>query len=154
MREKPYPKNTDYVVFEDGRIFSVKSNMFLQDFDNGAGYRKVNLWSSNKIRQVYIHRLIAETFIDNPENYKYVDHIDRDKSNNHVSNIRWCSAKMNTDNVAGKPRYSVERVCTHRGVSEKHEARRLRREGYRVMQISRIMGIPRQTISGYLKESS
>lgn len=46
-------------------------------------------------KKVNGHRLVAETWIPNPEGYDTVDHIDRDKSNNHVSNLRWCTRHEN-----------------------------------------------------------
>ena len=46
-------------------------------------------------KKVNGHRLVAETWIPNPEGYDTVDHIDRDKSNNHVSNLRWCTRYTN-----------------------------------------------------------
>jgi len=46
-------------------------------------------------KQMNIHRLVAETFIPNPHNYDSVDHKDRNKHNNHVSNLEWCSIKDN-----------------------------------------------------------
>jgi hypothetical protein len=48
-----------------------------------------------KQKKVNIHRLVAETFIHNPNNNDSVDHIDRNKMNNHVSNLRWCSIEDN-----------------------------------------------------------
>lgn len=47
-------------------------------------------------KKVNGHRLVAETFIPNPNRYEVVDHIDRDKSNNHVSNLRWCTQFENS----------------------------------------------------------
>ncbi|MBM3208340.1 MAG: HNH endonuclease [Chlamydiae bacterium] len=53
--------------------------------------------NGNFLRQkkANIHRLVAETFIPNPHNYDSVDHKDRNKMNNHVSNLRWCSIEDN-----------------------------------------------------------
>ena len=40
---------------------------------------------------MYVHKLIAETFIKNPKKEKYVSHIDKNKLNNDVNNLKWCS---------------------------------------------------------------
>ena len=49
----------------------------------------------NGLPNQYIHRIIAITFIENPNNYKEVNHLDLNKSNNNVSNLEWCSRKQN-----------------------------------------------------------
>ena len=59
------------------------------------GYYQARLYKNNKQHCPYIHRLVAESFIPNPSNYKYVDHIDGNCTNNNVENLRWCTANMN-----------------------------------------------------------
>lgn len=51
-----------------------------------------------KQKRYKVHRLVAETFLENTENYPYVDHIDRNPSNNDVSNLRWASCRTNNLN--------------------------------------------------------
>jgi len=46
----------------------------------------------------YVHIMVAKQFIDNPDNLDEVDHIDRDKTNNHVDNLRWCKRSQNNGN--------------------------------------------------------
>lgn len=54
--------------------------------------------------KLYVHRLIAETFLSNPENKKEVDHIDRDRSNNNVVNLRWATPSDNMKNTISNDR--------------------------------------------------
>ena len=51
-----------------------------------------------KQKRYYVHRLVAETFIDNPHRYPEVDHINQDKLDNRVENLRWVSKSENQQN--------------------------------------------------------
>lgn len=62
--------------------------------NNGYGYQYVSL-NNMKRKNHYIHRLVADAFLDNPDGLKEVNHIDYDKMNNHVSNLEWISRKEN-----------------------------------------------------------
>lgn len=62
------------------------------------GYPTVSLCKDYKQRNYKIHRLVAQAFIPNPENKPCVDHIDTDRENNVVSNLRWVTYQENTDN--------------------------------------------------------
>lgn len=60
------------------------------------GYLEVSLaYAPQKSRSRYVHRLVAETFITNPENKKYINHKDGDKNNNCIDNLEWCTASEN-----------------------------------------------------------
>lgn len=78
-----------------------------------AGYEYVVLANNGKNKTILVHRLVAETFIPNPENKKCVNHKDENKSNNNVENLEWCDyeynntykdihLRRNTDNVVRK----------------------------------------------------
>lgn len=67
----------------------------LKPQDNNNGYLVVNLYKNNKMKAKLIHRLVAKTFIDNPNNYNYINHIDKNKSNNTVNNLEWCTQSYN-----------------------------------------------------------
>lgn len=63
-----------------------------------SGYFQVRLYKSNKESHRYVHKLVAESFIPNPNNYQYVDHVDTNRLNNMVKNPRWCTNSMNVLN--------------------------------------------------------
>lgn len=63
-----------------------------------SGYHRVILTKQNKSRYYSVHRLVAETFIPNIENKKNIDHIDTDRLNNSVDNLRWVTDKENVNN--------------------------------------------------------
>lgn len=62
---------------------------------NGKGYLKVSLCRDGDVEGKLIHRLVAEAFLDNPDNFPQVNHKDENKTNNVVSNLEWCSALYN-----------------------------------------------------------
>lgn len=61
------------------------------------GYLRVYVRRDSDYKRIdmYIHRLVALAFIPNPENKKFVNHIDTNRSNNHVNNLEWCTSKEN-----------------------------------------------------------
>lgn len=74
-----------------------------------SGYRMVRLWKNNKEQKFYIHRLVAISFIPNEHEYPEVDHIDCDKLNNKISNLRWCTRRMNQNNPITRVRNSISK---------------------------------------------
>ena len=63
--------------------------------DNGNGYKIISLNKNRKRKNKYIHRLVAEAFIPNPDNLPEVNHIDNNKSNNVWTNLEWCTRSYN-----------------------------------------------------------
>jgi hypothetical protein len=63
--------------------------------DNSNGYLRCNMNIDGKPRSYLTHRLVAKSFISNPENKPYVNHIDGNKHNNKVDNLEWCTRSEN-----------------------------------------------------------
>lgn len=105
-----------YEVSNLGRVRSLefrngtgahRRTKIMNQTDNGHGYKIVGFKVGYKRKNHYVHRLVAKAFIPNPDNLPVIDHIDHDRSNNHVSNLRWMTQG---DNV----RYSRERMSKPR----------------------------------------
>lgn len=84
-----------FCVSECGKILG-KSGRMLKPKSQG-NYLIVNYQADNKkIRNKYIHRLVAETYLPNPENLEYVNYKDGNKLNNCIDNLEWCSPRNNS----------------------------------------------------------
>jgi len=80
-----------YAVTEDGKVWSYSSKKFLKPSTHRNGYLKLTLSKNGKVFTKQVHRLIAQTFIENPLNLPMVNHIDGVKDNNKVDNLEWVS---------------------------------------------------------------
>lgn len=74
------------------------------------GYLQARLYKDNKEKKCYVHRLVASAHISNPNNYPIIDHIDTNRKNNKVSNLRWCNSSMNALNPITRKRNSLSKI--------------------------------------------
>ncbi len=88
----------NYLVYEDGSVVSAKTGKQLKPIKKKNGYYRICLRIDKVSQDWLVHRLVAMLFLDNPENKTQVDHIDGDKSNNAVTNLRWVTAMENYHN--------------------------------------------------------
>ena len=96
-----------YEVSDLGRVKSLGNNKsrkekILKPRKNTRGYLNVDLCKDGHVKTVRIHRLIATTFIPNPNNLETINHKDEDKTNNTVSNLEWMSRGDNKRYSANK----------------------------------------------------
>lgn len=87
-----------YSIDRSGSVFSHISGKILKPYPNHRGYLIVDLYKDSKVKKCAIHRLVAITYIPNPCNLSEIDHIDTNRLNNKVENLRWCTRKENCNN--------------------------------------------------------
>ena len=87
-----------YLVSNLGRVRNAEK--VLKPTLNSKGYERVGLHKNGRLKTVYVHRLVAEAFVPNPEKLPQVNHKDENKRNNHADNLEWCTPLYN--NTYGK----------------------------------------------------
>ena len=115
-----------YMVSNMGRVKNVDRNIILTPLNNGNGYKYVQLWKGGR-HKYYIHRLVAASFIPNPENKAEVDHINGNRSDNTVwlnedgsinydkTNLRWATKFENMNNPVTTNRMSTAKKNQEKG---------------------------------------
>ena len=102
--------NPNYEVSNTGRVRRLHSSKDRSTRDRD-GYPSVDVYQDGMRKTKRVHRLVAETFLPNPDNKPEVNHKDGNKHNNHVSNLEWVTSKENCrhawDNGLGKPSYGM-----------------------------------------------
>ena len=88
----------NYEISDKGRVRNRKNG---KTFIGGTfnGYYRVTLRKGNERKSKLVHVLVAEAFIDNPNKKPYIDHINGQRDDNNVGNLRWCTPKENNGNV-------------------------------------------------------
>jgi len=116
MNYKEIEGYPNYLIYEDGRIWSKYKDVWLKPYKD-QGYYRVGLWNNCKRKKFRVHRLLALHFIPNPENKPCVDHKDGVTTNNNLSNLRWVTKHENECNQVNA-----------KGVRLRHDTRRKRWE--------------------------
>lgn len=80
---------SNYVICTDGSVYNIKKGIAKTATECSNGYLKYTLYLNNREYSRYAHRLVAEAFIRNPKNKPEVNHKDRNKKNNDLSNLEW-----------------------------------------------------------------
>lgn len=103
----------------NGRGYYIRKEMIIKAGKDKDGYLYVQLSKDNIAKPHKVHRLVAETFIPNPENLPQVNHKDEVKNNNIVENLEWCTAKYNINYGTLKERFKFRKnkpvMCVETG---------------------------------------
>lgn len=120
-----------YQVSNHGRLISIKSGMILKSSPQSRGYyNHVFTSSGSKPKSFLIHRLVAELFIDNPNNLPEVNHLDFNKANNHHSNLEWVTGKENKRHAIVNDRFGAKQKM----LGSKNHRSKLKEEDVKVIK--------------------
>lgn len=86
---------SSHLISSNGRVYSILRKKYLIIRHRDKRYSDVSIENNNKRKHFTIHRLVAETFIPNPENKREVNHINGNKSDNNIMNLEWVTTSEN-----------------------------------------------------------
>ena len=107
----------NYICYQDGRIYNKKLKNDIKHYKDVRGYMVVPLYKNGKGHTKKVHRILAELYIENPDNLPVVDHYDGVRDNNCLSNLRWVTRSDNSRNQK-KP---SNNTSGHMGVRIEHK---------------------------------
>jgi len=85
----------NYFISNFGNVKNSKTNRIINQYNHPQGYKLVSLKNNGKWKMFRVHRLVGNAFLENPDNKPMIDHIDENKSNNNVKNLRWATRNDN-----------------------------------------------------------
>lgn len=141
------------VNYKNNKKRVIKSQIKKQTL-NEKGYLKITLWKDHKEETKEVQRIVAETFIENPNNLPQVNHIDGNKTNNKVKNLEWCSEKDNSihrtkilkKGIKTIIQFDLNNKCV--GLYESLKEASIK-TGIKSCSISNVINLRRKTAGGY-----
>ena len=101
-----------YFITEEGRVYSKLTDKWLKGFISPDGYHRVELRTNGKKIKKFVHRLVAESYIENPNNLNSVNHKDEVKLNNTVENLEWMDIKDNCRYSFCKYHWKIKKISS------------------------------------------
>lgn len=86
----------NYRFYPDGTVIGPRGKPLKPD-PNTTGYLRVTLSKNGKIKRIFVHRLVATIFVDNPDNLPHVNHINGNRQDNRAENLEWCTPSYNVE---------------------------------------------------------
>lgn len=115
MRKGVFYTLEDYIITKNGEVINKHNNYKVRAQLNGKGYLRVVIGH----KRYFVHRLVAEIFIPNPENKPQVNHKDGNKLNNSVDNLEWCNNLENRSHALKNNLQPIGEKCSWAKLTEK-----------------------------------
>ena len=103
----------NYFVSNFGNVKNSKTNKNIKQSNHRQGYKKIGLTKNGKQKHFYVHRLVGIAFLENPGKKEMIDHIDENKANNNLKNLRWATNQDNQFNLG----ISKNNTSGYKGIS-------------------------------------
>lgn len=142
---------TSYKINRNGDVYNINTGHKKHSHENREGYWMMNIYYNHKWHLIGVHRLVALTFIPNPDNKPEVNHIDGKKYHNHVSNLEWATREENIRHA-----YLIGLNVNQYGFNSRHNIysqdqitqviERLKIDPSNMSKISRDTGVPVDTV--------
>lgn len=136
---------SNYKIYPDGRVWDTLRDKYMTQYTRG-GYMFVCIKNDDGgWRSEYIHRLVGETYIPNPDNLPVILHLDDNPTNNDVSNLRWGTQRDNVRDMVNKGRRGTpKRSRYYKLLSPEGEVY----ETHNLREFSEMMGLPKDCLNG------
>jgi hypothetical protein len=148
---KPIKGYENYLISECGtKILNTKTNRYLSIINRSKdvnSYKAISLTKDKIKKMLSVHRLVAQTFIPNPENKPQVNHIDSNPSNNNVNNLEWCTC---SENMIHSIKYGKKSIT----LKKNEEIKKHKRENRYKKMMKKVINIETKEIFNSLTEAS
>ena len=142
MRKGIHYTLEDYNITEQGEIINKHNNRKLKPQLNGKGYLRVIIGH----KRYFVHRLVAQKYIPNPENKLQVNHKDGNKLNNHASNLEWVTNQENRNHAMDKGLHLYGDKCSWAKLTNKDALFIFQDNLHSITELATMFNVARTTI--------
>jgi hypothetical protein len=112
-------KDTDYFVTENGKVY--KNGKQLKSHITKKGYERVSLYLNKKIKKYFVHRLVGDIYLDNPNSLPFINHKNYVRNDNSVNNLEWVTLTQNNRDRGVFTKLDIGKVKEIRTMNKKQK---------------------------------